>query len=292
MRINANANTDIFFRLFTDIGVELDAGRRFHGRLGELPFDKATAASPPAHHQELHPHSDSFTQPHHSSRSSHHFDNNRSQLPRRNAFSKGIKLNDLQPPPSRRGMSQKSTQAPPPQSSLRGVDVGVSEVASHHKSPHATEKTVLEDAATSHLRQLCMDIVQSAKEGTPPPPRTRIKETVAEYHRSHHNPISPRDPNFTEIPSEFSQVLTYGLARSQSVKPQHSTQTEEEAGQESRQRRQTVRQAIPTKEAEEAAKEPPRSRFSEIKDEGNFINELELGPSDEVSCVTFPSTVV
>ena len=275
----------------SDNGFELDAGRRFHERLGKLPFEKAIAASPPAPHQELRPHSDSFTQPQHSSRSSHHVVNNRSQLPRRNAFSKGIKLNDLQPPPSRRGISRKSNQAAPPQSSLCEVDVGVSEVASHHKSPHATEETVFEDAATSHLRQLCMDIVQSAKEGTPPPPRARIKETVAEYHRSHDNPISPRDPNFTEIPSEFSQVLTYGLARSQSVQSKQSTQTAVEPGYESRPRRQTLRQEISTKDAEESAKEPPRSRFMEIKDEGYFINELELGPSDEVSCVTFPSTV-
>ena len=270
-------------------GVELDAGRRFHGRLGELPFDKATAASSPAHHQELHTHSDSFTYPLPSPRSSHHFVNNRSQLPRRNAFSKGIKLNDLQPPPSRRGMSQKSTQAVPPQSSSPcGVDVGVSEVAlHHHKSPHATEETIVEDAATSQLRHLCMDIVQSAKEGTPPPPRARIKEAVAEYHRSQHNPISPRHPNFTEIPSEFSQVLTYGLARSQTVQHQQSIQT----GQELRPRRQTVRHATPTNEAEEATKEPQQSRFAEVKHVKHFTNEIELDSSEKVSCLTLSSTI-
>jgi hypothetical protein len=120
-----------------------------------------------------------------------------------------------------------------------------------------------------------MDIVQSAKEGKPPPPRARIKEAVAEYHRSHHNPISPRDPNFTEIPSEFSQVLTYGLARSQSVKPQQSIQTEEEARKESRPRRQTVRQATPTNEAEETTKEPQQSRFAEVKHVKHFTNEIE-----------------
>ncbi len=175
-------------------------------------------------------------------------------------------------------MSQKSTQAAPPQSSSPcGVDIGVYGVV-HHKSPHATEETIVEDAATSHLRQLCMDIVQSAKEGTPHPPRARIKEAVAEYHRSHHNPISPRDPNFTEIPSEFSQVLIYGLARSQTVQHQQSIQT----GQELRPRRQTVRHATPTNEAEEATKEPQQSRFAEVKHVGHLQHQQSIQTGQEL----------
>eukprot|EP00986_Skeletonema_menzelii_P007464 scaffold2937_cov137-Skeletonema_menzelii.AAC.5 len=247
-----------------------DAKRRFHGHLRQLPFERsskvtATTSSLKHHQKESQP-------------------PNSSQLSSRKAFSKGINLNRLQPPLSRRRMSQ-NTQASPHQSSPYGV--GVYEVVSL-QSPHAPERS-LEDAATatSQLRKLCMDIVQSAKEGTSPPPRARIKESVAEYHQGHHNPISPRDPNFTEIPSEFSQVLTYGLARSQSVQVQQTTLTTEEARKEPS--RQTFRRATPT--TEETEQEPRRSRFSEIKDEGHFLNELELGPSDLVSCVTLPATI-
>ena len=80
-----------------------------------------------------------------------------------------------------------------------------------------------EDAAMSQLRKICMHIVQSAEQGTSPLSRARIKEVVVEYHRSRNNPISPRHPNFIEIPPEFSQVLTYGLARSQTQTVEQST---------------------------------------------------------------------
>ncbi len=80
-----------------------------------------------------------------------------------------------------------------------------------------------EGAAMSQIRKICMDIIQSAEEGKPPPPRAQIKIKKVIYHRSRNNPISPRDPNFTEIPSEFSQVLTYGLARSQAQTVQQAT---------------------------------------------------------------------
>ena len=62
------------------------------------------------------------------------------------------------------------------------------------QSPHAPERS-LEDAATatSQLRKLCMDIVQSAKEGTSPPPRARIKEAVAEYHLKVTTTLSVRE---------------------------------------------------------------------------------------------------
>ena len=111
-----------------------------------------------------------------------------------------------------------------------------------------------------------MDIIQSARQGTSPPQRAEIKEVVAEYHRSRHNAISPRDPNFAEIPSEYSEVLTYGLARSQPG-------------------------------AKKACE--PRSKFSEIKDEwdhpedSRLYSTIMLGPSDDdvASCISLPSTL-
>ncbi len=111
---------------------------------------------------------------------------------------KGIKLNDLQPPPHPRRLTPTPTFE-------SDADV----------SP--------EEAATSQLRKMCMDIIQSAEQGTSPPPRAQIKKVIADYHRSHNNPISPRDPNFIEIPPECSKVLTYGLARSQTRTAQQST---------------------------------------------------------------------
>ena len=152
-----------------------DTKRRFHGHLRQLPFERSSkvtaTTSSLKHHQE--------SQPPHSS-----------QLSSRKAFSKGINLNRLQPPLSRRRMSQ-NTQASPHQSSPYGV--GVYEVVSL-QSPHAPERS-LEDAATatSQLRKLCMDIVQSAKEGTSPPPRARIKEAVAEYHLKVTTTLSVRE---------------------------------------------------------------------------------------------------
>ncbi len=83
---------------------------------------------------------------------------------------------------------------------------------------------IIQDAATStsRLKELCMDIIQSAKEGTSPPQRAKIKEIVTQYHKSHHQATNPRDPNFIEIPPEYSRVLTYGLARLQTVQVQRS----------------------------------------------------------------------
>ncbi len=96
-------------------------------------------------------------------------------------------------------------------------------VASRRKES-CVDMDMIQDAAisTSRLKELCMDIIQSAKEGTSPPQRAKIKEIVTQYHKSHHQAISPRDPNFTEIPPEYSRVLTYGLARSQTVQVQRS----------------------------------------------------------------------
>ena len=155
--------------------LQSDTSRQFHGRIRQLPFDKATATtSSPPHHQE--PHSDSFAQPPPPSRSSHNVVNSSFRLPRRSAFSKGINVNRLQPPPSRRRMSQ-NTRASSPQSSQ--CRIGVQAAASLHTPPQSPpfapgSERSLEDVATatSQLRKLCMDIVQSAKdkEGTSPPP--------------------------------------------------------------------------------------------------------------------------
>eukprot|EP00985_Skeletonema_marinoi_P024785 scaffold17569_cov159-Skeletonema_marinoi.AAC.2 len=161
-------------------------------------------------------------------------------------------------------------------------------------SPTATEESEKQlmntDTKQSRLRELCMDIIQSAKEGTSPPQRAEIKETVVEYHRSHNNAASPRDPNFTEIPSEFSQVLTYGLARSQTVQLSPTATEESE--------KQLVNTNTDTNELPVAKGPERRSRFSEVKHEWQEINEsrlnttIELGPSDDVvSCVSLPSTV-
>ncbi len=167
------------------------------------------------------------------------------RLKRQNIFgkSKGIKLNDLQVPPPPRRLTQTQT-------SQSDADVNAVE------------------AATSQLRKMCMDIIRSAEEGIPPPPRDQIKKVVADYHRRHNNPISPRDPNFIEIPPECSKVLTYGLARSQTalISTNYPSLTR-------------------------------RSRFSEVKDEGQQINEsrlhttVEVGPSDVESSVSLPSTI-
>jgi len=180
-----------------------------------------------------------------SSRSSPHAMKH-SYLPRRNTYSKGINVKDLQPPPPR-GRSSLS-------------EVAVASRRNSAPCPSTPEKRSVEDAALSRVRELCMDIIQSAREGTSPPQRAEIKEVVADYHRSRNQAISPRDPNFAEIPSEFSEVLTYGLARSQT--------------------------GVKVRE--------PRSKFSEIKHELRVdIPTIVLGPNeeDEVSCVSLPSIV-
>ncbi len=81
----------------------------------------------------------------------------------------------------------------------------------------ATSGRSVKEAATSRIKELCMDIIQSAEEGTSSPQRAEIKKVIAQYHQSRGQAVSPRDPNFTEIPPEYSTVLTYGLARSQAV---------------------------------------------------------------------------
>eukprot|EP00985_Skeletonema_marinoi_P024784 scaffold17569_cov159-Skeletonema_marinoi.AAC.1 len=204
----------------------VDANRRFLGRFQqELPFgsqskvDSSTATLSPRQHKK--PSSDSTPRPPPSSRSSHHAGKS-SRLPRRNVYSKGINVNNLYPPPPRR-MLQNSHPSETSSSSPHSPSTPyeVSAVVSLHRPAHCPSIHTRsgDDAATSRLRELCMDIIQSAKEGTSPLRRAEIKEAVVEYHRSHNNAVSPRDPNFTEIPSEFSQVLTYGLARSQTVQP-------------------------------------------------------------------------
>eukprot|EP00984_Skeletonema_dohrnii_P030075 scaffold21203_cov78-Skeletonema_dohrnii-CCMP3373.AAC.1 len=210
----------------------VDASRRFLGRFQqELPFesqskvDSSTATLSHRHHKK--PSSDSTARPPPSSRSSHHVVKS-SHLPRRNVYSKGINVNNLQPPPPRRMLqnshaAETSSSSPHPPSTPYEVLAAVS-LQRPAQCPSTHTRSV-EEAATSRLRELCMDIIQSAREGTSPPQRAKIKEAVVEYHRSHNNAVSPRDPNFTEIPSEFSQVLTYGLARSQTVQ-QSPTATE------------------------------------------------------------------
>ena len=66
------------------------------------------------------------------------------------------------------------------------------------------------DTALFRLLLLCTKI--NAGES---PQRSEIKEVVAEYHHSRHQPLSPSNPNFVPIPSEYSKVLAYGMARSQ-----------------------------------------------------------------------------
>lgn len=269
-----------------------DASRRF-----PLPFElnnNTTATKSPRRLNK--PHSDYTTlPPPPPSRNLRHNDVNSSHLARRNAYSKGINLNNLYPPPPRR-MSQTAETAScssPPQSTSSGV----SAVASLRSSGQclSTQEKSAREAAKSRLRELCMDILQSAKEGSSPPPRAEIKEAVVGYHRSCSNAISPRDPNFSEIPPEFSQVLTYGLARSQAQTAPQVTPVMEESEQQQLCNDANYQQTV----AKGGAR---RSRFSEIKDEGEgegrHINEswlhstIELGPSDMVSCVTLPSSII
>lgn len=185
--------------------------------------------------------------------------------------------------------SETASYSSPPQSTSSGVSA-VASLRTSGQCPSTQERSARE-AAKSRLRELCMDILQSAKEGTSPPPRAEIKEAVVGYHRSRNNAVSPRDPNFTEIPPEFSQVLTYGLARSQAQTAQQVTPAMEESKQQlynDANHQQTVVNG-----------RARRSRFSEIKDEGEgqHINEswlhstIELGPSDMVSCVSLPSSI-
>ena len=172
---------------------------------------------------------------------------------------------------------------PPPRQRLHAAQnpqATVSRIASA-STPSLTSDRSVEDAAVSRLRQLCMDIIQSAKEGTSPPQRAEIKEVVVEYHRSRRQAISPRDPNFAEIPSEYSEVLTYGLARAQNVQQSTTAEESEET-------------------AAKAKAGASRSRFAEIKvkDERDYPEDsrlpstVVLGPNDDVmSCVSLPSTV-
>ncbi len=174
----------------------------------------------------------------------------KSHLPRQNIFNinKGIdvKKHQLPPPTSRRMLMLQNTQT----------------------SDEAEAERSKEDAATCQLRKLCLDIIKSAQEGTSTPQRAEIKEVVVEYHRSRNNPISPRHPNFAEIPTEFSRLLTYGLARSQTVQ-------------------RTTTEPSPARQ----------SRLCGIKDEGQQTNEsrlfttVQVGPSDVESCVSLPSTI-
>ena len=128
--------------------------------------------------------------------------------------STGINLNNLQPPPPRRLPSQSTHSSETESDADADVSLRRLALASSPSNPGTGGRSD-EDAAMSQLRNMCVDIIQSAEQSTSPPPRAQIKKVIAEYHRSHNNPISPRDPNFIEIPPEFSQVLTYGLARSQ-----------------------------------------------------------------------------
>ncbi|KAL7497940.1 hypothetical protein ACHAWT_009449, partial [Skeletonema menzelii] len=290
--------------------VESDASRILHGRFQhQLPFETHTMAaktptiSPPGH--LVHPQSvpNNAQPPPPPRRSSHHAVVNSSQLPRRNAYSKGINVKNLQPPPRRRILPNAQTtetassSSPPPPQPIPYY--GVSAAASQPRPAQClnTHERSEKDEATSRLRDLCIDILQSAKEGTSPPQRAEIKEAVVDYHRSRNSAISPRDPNFTEIPSEFSHVLTYGLARSQTRTVPQSTRSMEalEHHKQPQLYNDTNQQTVLKGRAAR------RSRFSEIKDEGGkefYASEsrlnttIELGPSDDVlSCVSLPSTV-
>lgn len=249
--------------------------------------------------------------------------NSSSHLPRRDSYggSKGINVNNLQPPPRRilrnnTQATEKTASSSSPTPSYGTVSAtAVSQPRPAPQSPNTHHERSDKDDATSRLRDLCLDIIQSAKEGTSPPQRSQIKEAVVDYHRSRNNAIiSPRDPNFTEIPSEFSHVLTYGLARSQTnnnniqtTAVPRSSRTMEALEQQHRLHQiDTTNQQtmLKCRAAATTTTAPRRSRFSEIKDEGNegggllfsasesrLNTTIELGPSDVVSCVSLPSTV-
>lgn len=127
-----------------------------------------------------------------------------SRLPRRNVYSKGIDVRNLQPPPPRRAQhgahsSQaasitENSAATSQQSPLSARALLFSESSCQDalKSP-ATElrrhsKSVSPnppdnntgDAAAIQLKELCTSIIRSGREGVSPPSRSEIKEAVAE----------------------------------------------------------------------------------------------------------------
>lgn len=149
------------------------------------------------------------------------------QSQRTHSKDKGVTVQKLQSLPERtqeRPHEPRVHPQPRACSSPPCLITSVEDAAASRRRESCIDMDIIQDAATStsRLRELCMDIIQSAKEGTSPPQRAKIKEIVTQYHKSHHQAISPRDPNFTEIPPEYSRVLTYGLARSQTVQVQRS----------------------------------------------------------------------
>jgi hypothetical protein len=249
------------------------------------------SSSSPRRHYKKKCYSNPTPPPPSSSRSSEHTAVKKSShFPRRNVYSQGVIDVQKCPPPRRQRAHEAripkapieettSTSTPPSalgESSLREVSHNMAVVASRRNSP---QRSNTPGRSLEEIKGLCMEIIQCAKEGRSSPPRSEIKEVVAEseYHRSRNHAVNPRDPNFVGISSEHSEVLTHGLARSQPIQ-QLTTAT----GKETR------------------VKAPkPRSKFSEIKDEGDcdeaspLHSTIVLGPNeeDEVSCVSLPSII-
>ncbi len=138
---------------------------------------------------------------------------------------KGVIVQKLRPERTQKRLHEPRVHPQPRACSSPPCLITSVEDAASRRKVSCTDMDIIQDAATStsRLKELCMDIIQSAKDGTSPPQRAKIKEIVTQYHKSHHQgAVSPRDPNFTEIPPEYSRVLTYGLARSQTVQTQRS----------------------------------------------------------------------
>ena len=134
------------------------------------------------------------------------------------------------------------------------------------------------DTALSRLRLLCKKINEGES-----PQRSEIKEVVAECHHSRHQSLSPSNPNFVPIPSEYSKakVLTHGMARSQ-----HHDVTPPQP-------------PFPTDTSDSkinATAFQSRSKFAELKHEGEgnhckdslLHSVIVLGrEDDDVSCISF-----
>jgi hypothetical protein len=128
-----------------------------------------------------------------------------SRLPRRNVYSKGIDVRNLQPPPPRRAQhgahssqaasvtessAATSQQSPPSATPLLfsesscqdALKSPTTELRRHAKSlsPNSPGNNT-GDAAAIQLKELCTSIIRSGREGVSPPSRSEIKEAVAEY---------------------------------------------------------------------------------------------------------------
>ena len=148
-----------------------------------------------------------------------------SRLPRRNVYSKGIDVRNLQPPPPRRAQHRvhssqaasiaenaaatSSQQSPPSVTPLLFCESScqdalkspATELRRHAKSlsPNSPDNNTVDvDAAATQLKELCTSIIRSGREGVSPPSRSEIK-AVAEYYKEQSSPDSSAAENASAL---------------------------------------------------------------------------------------------